>query len=195
MGKGQGRAVSAYLRALGISGLAVIGPPVGRPVRLIAGIYAGNKVPGLLPTHCVHSVLWCQGADLARLVADAAIDAMQQVVPAGRGGWFNVSRETLFGYVQTSADQLGIILATDESVNHHATQALATIEAEFERLQKSGALQSLNRSYREYRIAQNAAGKTAIPYYGFVWNYKLKLVASVANASRIFGAPSPANQE
>jgi hypothetical protein len=187
MGKGLGRSVTVYVRALGISSLRIVGPRGGRPIRLLNGELSPRPAPYDATTICNHCILWACSASAAQMVAACArpyIEAAAKA-PAVRG-WLDVSHETARESVLRAASELGVILESNETVQANAVQAIATIDRQLADLKQAGDLSTINKSYREYRLAQGAAGKKAMPYAYYIWNYKLTLIKVVAQATRLF---------
>lgn len=56
----------------------------------------------------------------------------------------------------------------------------ARVDAELERMQRAGALKSVNQSYRAYRLETSARGERILPYAQWMERYKANLIREIA---------------
>ncbi len=61
-----------------------------------------------------------------------------------------------------------------------ALTVVARVEGEIERMQRSGALKSVNGSYRNYRLQASARGERVLRYADWMIRYKANLVREIA---------------
>jgi len=83
-----------------------------------------------------------------------------------------------------AAKRLNIALSSDEEVDAEAMTVVARVDAEIERLQRSGELKSVNTSYRAYRLEASARGEKALRYAEWMDQYRENLVRQLAAALR-----------
>jgi hypothetical protein len=83
-----------------------------------------------------------------------------------------------------AAKRLNIALSSDEEVDAEAMTVVARVDAEIERLQRSGELKSVNTSYRAYRLEASARGEKALRYAEWMDKYRENLVRQLAAALR-----------
>jgi hypothetical protein len=69
---------------------------------------------------------------------------------------------------------------SDEQICGDALAVAARVSAELEQMQRSGALKSVNQSYRSYRLETSARGERALPYAAWLDRYKAGLVREIA---------------
>jgi hypothetical protein len=65
-----------------------------------------------------------------------------------------------------------------------AMAAIARVNEEIERLQRSGELKSLNKSYRAYRIETSERGEKTLRYDEWMGKYRENLVRQLATVLR-----------
>src|SRR5204862_2871778 len=79
---------------------------------------------------------------------------------------------------------LNIALLSDEEVAAEAMTGVARVDKEIERLQSSGDLKSVNKSYRAYRLEASARGEKTLRYDEWMRHYRENLVRELAAALR-----------
>ncbi len=121
---------------------------------------------------------FCGNAERATMMADALRPQLHKIsAPA--------SVDDVSKLVSATAKTLGVLLVSEDRIREQAETVVRNVEEQFASLAARGELKSVNRSYREYRIAETAAGNKPIGYPTFVSNYKLEMVRTVAQHSRI----------
>jgi hypothetical protein len=65
-------------------------------------------------------------------------------------------------------------------LRHDALSAAARVDDEIERMQRSGALKSVNRSYRDYRLQACTRGERVMTYAAWMIRYKASLIREIA---------------
>jgi hypothetical protein len=164
----QAALISAFRQGLGLAGIAVIRSPDG--IRFAAVGSDSNSV--LVPGESGEVRFWCRrAADAARVVAAAASKLPSRSCTANQA-------------LNGAAARLHVVLYSNEEVTRDAMSAIARVEVEFARLQRSGELKSVNRSYRVYRQDASARGEKIVPYVKWLSKYKENLVLQLAAASR-----------
>jgi hypothetical protein len=76
------------------------------------------------------------------------------------------------------------MLRSDEEIRREAMAVIARLEQEVAAQQRAGALKSVNRSYRDYRLAASARGEKVLRYVQWMERYKAKLVRDIAQNLR-----------
>ena len=69
---------------------------------------------------------------------------------------------------------------SDEQIRRAALTVIARVDGEIARLQRTGRLKSVNRSYRDYRLQAAARGERVLPYAAWMVRYKANLVREIA---------------
>jgi hypothetical protein len=86
--------------------------------------------------------------------------------------------------IAAAANALNVTLYTDEEVTQAALAAAARIDSEVERMQRSGELRSVNKSYQSYRIEASARGERVMRYQDWMRRYKEDLLRKLAATLR-----------
>jgi hypothetical protein len=162
--------IAAYREGMGLA-----------PVILIAGengawLMCSAEEPVLEAGEVVHARWWCKSAQQAEWLVDALAPAVQK----------NDSDATsrLGQAVVTAAKRLGIALRSDEEIAAEAGAVIARLEQEIAAQQRAGALKSVNRAYRDDRLAATARSEKVIRYAEWMERYKAKLVRDIAQNLR-----------
>jgi hypothetical protein len=82
--------------------------------------------------------------------------------------------------IAAAARDLNVGLYNDEEIVQAAMAAAARIDSEVERMQRSGELKSVNKSYQSYRIETSARGDKVMPYQDWMRQYKENLLCKLA---------------
>lgn len=173
----EDRFANAYVAALGLAAvyltsangrirLAASGDPEGAFARLQKrDASARMEVIG-----------WCR-PDRAELLKEAV-----RFEFGGRfenvGGLHSAAAE-----VRSIADQLGVVLQTDDEIRAGAKAAAAHIDRVFNEKLGAGELRDLNRRYRAERLARTAQGARMPSYAQWLYAQKLALVRATAEAA------------
>jgi hypothetical protein len=162
--------IAAYREGLGLA-----------PVTLIAGETGARLTyspaePALEPGEAVYALWWCKSIEHAEWLVEAALRAVQA---SDADAASRLSRA-----IVTAAKRLGITLRSDEEVAREAAAVIARLEQEIAAQQRAGALKSVNRAYRDYRLAASERGEKVLRYAQWMERYKAKLVREVAQNLR-----------
>jgi hypothetical protein len=157
--------LAAYREGLGLASVAVIRSAEG--IR----ICAGHVESSLTAAETVEARWWCRRMADAERVARAATVRLRRGEHAGES-------------ITRAATQLNVALHSEDEISAEATVAVARIDREIERLQRSGQFRSVNKSYRKYRIETSARGERVSPYREWMRKYREKLVREFAISLR-----------
>jgi hypothetical protein len=91
----------------------------------------------------------------------------------------NAQRDLVEAYRQGLGPRAAARLSDDQICND-ALAVAARVSAELEEMQRSGALKSVNQSYRGYRLETSARGERVLPYAAWMERYKAGLVREIA---------------
>jgi hypothetical protein len=87
--------------------------------------------------------------------------------------------------VARAAKRLGVSLLSDEETTEEAMRAITRLDAEVERQMQTGALKSVNKSYRAYRLEASGRGESVLRYADWMERYKANLVRDIATNLRL----------
>jgi hypothetical protein len=128
---------------------------------------------------------WCRRASDAGRVAAAATARLQRLEARRVGDLDGTQRLQLVDdAIAAAAKQLAVALRTHGDVCAEALAAIGRVDEEIAKLQRAGGLKSVNKSYREYRIAASARGERIMRYADWMSKYREKLVRDLAAAMR-----------
>jgi hypothetical protein len=184
--------IAAYREGLGLAAITAIRGPDG--VRISAG-GQGGAVASVEPGG--EARWWCRrSADAERLAAaatrrlrrhesrdgsgTAALERLSSPAAGDLADTLVVAGEAIAG----AAKRLNIALLSDEEVHTDVMAVIARVDAEIEKMQRSGELKSLNKSYRAYRIETLARGEKTLRYDEWMGKYRENLVRQLAAALR-----------
>lgn len=176
--------VAAYCEGLELTAVALIRGPTGLRVTAMS---RDSPVAADAP---VEARWWCRRATEAANVAAVANARLRRRSPGEnspttpnsmdhpRGG----ETETPPGVetITQAARKLHIVLQTEQEIIGEAMTAVARVDEEIEKLQRSGGLKSINKSYRAYRIEASARGERIIRYSEWMSKYRANLVRELA---------------
>ena len=150
-------------------------------------VTAANPQP-LATGETITARWWCRRADDAVRVAAAATRQLRsRVSPDDAGLPTNGSAPSpadIGAAVTRAARRLHITLYSDADILREAENVISRVEAELESLQRTGAMKSVNRSYRAYRMESSARGEKVRPYAEWINDYRANLVRQLAAALR-----------
>jgi hypothetical protein len=128
---------------------------------------------------------WCRRVRDAGRVAAAATARLQRVQALHGGDLDGGERLQLVDdAITAAAKQLSVALRTHGDVCAEALSAIGRVDEEIAKLQRAGGLKSVNKSYRDYRIAATARGERIMRYADWMSKYREKLVRELAAAMR-----------
>jgi hypothetical protein len=161
--------LAAYREGLGLTAVTLIAS--GDGARLVA---AAADAP-IENAETVHAGWWCKSAQQAEWLVDAVV----------RAGPPNADAAQLGRTVLRAAKRLGIKLRSDEDIATEAIPVIARLEQEIAAQQRAGALKSVNRAYRDYRLGASARGEKVLRYAEWMARYKAKLMRDIAQNLRL----------
>jgi hypothetical protein len=184
----QAALIAAFRQGLELAGLAVIRGPAGTRLAAVGSDGVGPFAPGEI----CNVRFWCRHAgDAERIVAAAksklprqARDVDPRVVSSSASSYVSCFAPAADQVLIAAAARLCVVLYSDEEIVGEAVASISRVEAELENLQGSGALKSVNRSYRIYRQDSSARGEKIVPYAIWFGKYKENLVRELAIALR-----------
>ena len=167
--------VAAYRDGLGLAAVTLIAGNGG--VRLVS--FVEGEEPALAAGEIVQARWWCRSAQHAEwLVEAAAPRGAREIAPDDAGRMRDA--------IVNAAKLLGIALRADEEIAAEAVAVIARLEQEIAAQQLSGALKSVNRGYRDYRLQASARGEKVLRYGEWMDRYKAKLLRDIAQNLRQF---------
>jgi hypothetical protein len=162
----QDALIAAFRQGLGLAGLAVIKGRDGIRVAAVGADGIGDLAPG----ERGEVRFWCRrAADAERIVAAVKLKS-SEADPA---------------FVAAAA-RIPASLYSNDEITAEAAAAIGRVEQELESLRETGALKSVNRSYRVYRQDAAARDEKIVPYAIWFSKYKQNLVRQLAAALRYF---------
>jgi hypothetical protein len=163
--------IAAYRDGLGLVAVTLIAGEDG--ARLV------GEEPALAAGESLQARWWCKGQPAEWLVETARRMTANGVRPNVPDAVTRLHRA-----VVSAAKRLGIALRSDEEIAAEAGAVIARIEQEIAAQQRAGALKSVNRTYRDYRLAATARGEKVMRYAQWMEQYKAKLVSDIAQSLR-----------
>jgi hypothetical protein len=162
--------IVAYRDGLGIAAVILIAGESG--ARLMHG---GDETP-LAAGGTVHARWWCKSTEQAEWLVAALAPVSRRT---GQAGVSQLCRAVL-----DAAKRFGIMLRSDEEILAEARAVIARLEQEIAAQQRAGVLRSVNRAYRDYRLAASARGEKVLRYAQWMERYKAKLIREIAQNLR-----------
>jgi hypothetical protein len=161
--------IAAYREGLELAAvLLVAGADV---LRLVAAGHDGEAV--LETAEAVTARWWCRRRSQAdNIVAAVRLTPTASAAQAGES-------------VARAAQRLGVSLLSDDEIAEEAMRAITRLDAEVERQMQTGALKSVNKSYRAYRLEASARGERVLRYADWMERYKANLVRDIAANLRL----------
>jgi hypothetical protein len=184
--------IAAYREGLGLAAVVVTCGPAGISVSAL-----GQGTGGAPDAAAVEVRWWCRRAADAERVASAAMrrlrrrdsraggaPAAPQCVSSPASGDGSDALALAAEAIAGAAKRLNIALLSNEEVAADAMTVAARVDEEIERLQRSGDLKSVNKSYRAYRLEMSARGEKTLRYAEWMDKYRGNLVRQLAAALR-----------
>ena len=162
--------IAAYRQGLGLAAVTIVTAAHG--ARLIC---AAEEL-ALEPGESVHARWWCRSAQQAEWLVGA-------VVRAAKADDADAPSHLCRAVIKT-AKRLGISLRADAEISAEAAGVIARLEQEIAAQQRAGTLKSINRGYRDYRLAASARGEKMLRYADWMARYKAKLIRDIAHNLR-----------
>lgn len=127
---------------------------------------------------------WCKDIVRASIVADAVSKALSREPARYRTEPASALRIILDQAVSRCSEAVHVVTKSDDSIRAEAAAKVELARRQFEELQRGGEMKSFNRSYREYRLAQTAAGLRFVGYKRWCDDYLGRIVADLAQHSK-----------
>jgi len=163
--------VAAYCEGLGFAPIGAVADTDG--VRIAAG---GDLA---------QPRWWCRRAGDADRVAVAATARLRRFESRHGGALDDTQRLQLVDdAIAAAAKQINVALRAHGDICAEALSAVARVDEEIAKLQRAGGLKSVNKSYRDHRIAASARGERIMRYVDWMSKYREKLVRELAAAMR-----------
>jgi hypothetical protein len=161
--------IAAYREGLALAAVAVIAGADGLRITTM------THGDALAPDERLVTRWWCRRAAEAECLADSAARSFRRQRQ-------KTADETLLACEQVtrSARRLAIHIRSDEDVDEEAARAIARLDLEIAGQMRSGALKSVNQSYRQYRLETSGRGERVLPYAKWMDGYKVKLMREIA---------------
>jgi hypothetical protein len=160
---------AAYREGLALAAVAVIDGADGLHIRTI--VQDGPLAPG----DRVVARWWCRRAAEAECLVDSAARSFRR----SRQKSSDESSLACESVTRT-AHRLAIQVRCDADIDEEAACAVARLDQEIETQMRSGALKSVNQSYRQYRLEASSRGERVPPYAKWMDSYKVKLMREIA---------------
>jgi hypothetical protein len=151
--------VAAYREGLGLAAVTLIARETG------ARLMCSREEPVLGVGEAVRARWWCKSVQQAEWLMQAAMRATQRS---------DVDTSSRLHQTLNAAKRLGIMLRSDEKVAREALAVIARLEQEIAAQQRAGALKSVNRGYRDYRLAASARGEKVLRYADWICSEHLE---------------------
>jgi hypothetical protein len=161
--------IAAYREGLELAAVLLVGG--ANSLRLVAAGHDGETV--LEASDIVAARWWCRRRSQADSILAAA--RLTRTISAAQ------AHES----VARAAKRLGVSLLSDEEIADEAMRAIARLDAEVERQMQTGALKSVNKSYRAYRLEASGRGESVLRYADWMERYKANLVRDIAANLRL----------
>jgi hypothetical protein len=164
--------IAAYREGLRLVAVTLVTGETG--ARLMAS--AAGEEPELHDGETAHARWWCKGVQQAEWLVEAAVRTAQRSDAE--------AASHLCRAVLNAAKRLGIALRLDGELTREAVAVIARLEQEIAAQQRAGTLKSVNRGYRDYRMAASGRGEKVLRYADWMERYKAKLIREIAHNLR-----------
>lgn len=170
--------VAAYREGLGLTAVAAVVDEAG--IRVVVG--KERDAQALAVAAAPERRWWCRRAAEAEHIGAAANAYLRRHAPhEAPSTLFDAESLALVAAAVTrAAGRHQIALHSDQQIEDAAMAAVARIDCELKRLQQSGGLRSVNKSYRDYRLQASARGERVSRYSDWMRQYRAELVRQLA---------------
>jgi hypothetical protein len=165
--------IAAYREGLALAGVAVIESLDGFRIRSVA------EGDALAAAESLVARWWCRRAPEAECVADSAARSFRRRRAKSSQESSSESARACEAVVHAAA-RLAVSLRSDGDLDEEAKRAIARLDEEIAKQMRTGALKSVNQSYRQYRLDASSRGERVLPYAKWMDGYKAKLVREIA---------------
>jgi len=167
--------IAAYREGLALAGVAVIKGPDGVHIKTVAqdGVLASGE--SLASGGSLAARWWCRRAAQAEYIADSAMRRFRRA-RKNSPDECSLACES----ITRAAERLAVEIRSDADVDAEAMRAIARLDAEIATQMRTGALKSVNQSYRQYRLDASSRGERVKPYAKWLDGYKVKLMREIA---------------
>jgi hypothetical protein len=167
--------IVAYREGLALAGIAVIKGPDGLRIKTVVQDGALASSESLASGESLAARWWCRRAAQAEYIADSATRLFRRA-RKNSSDECSLARES----IMRAAERLAVEIRSDADVDAEAMRAIARLDAEIAMQMRTGALKSVNRSYRQYRLEASSRGERVLPYAKWMDGYKVKLLREIA---------------
>lgn len=119
-------------------------------------------------------IFWCERREGATMVADCFAGRTRSLIAIA-------DAESI---VRDVAKDFGVFLHTSDSLQEDAIKVIAAVDAQLKAMHDAGELQSVNRSYREYRMKKTELHEPFVGYVTWMRDYRASLVRTAAQIMR-----------
>jgi hypothetical protein len=161
--------IAAYREGLALAAVAVTACADGLCIKTMA------QDGALGPSERLVARWWCRRAAEAECLADSAARSLRRLRQKSPDET-SLACES----VTRAAHRLAIQIRSDAEIDKEAACALARLDQEIELQMRSGALKSVNQSYRQYRLEASSRGERVLSYAKWMDGYKIKLMREIA---------------
>ncbi len=161
--------IAAYREGLELAAVLLVAG--ADSFRLVAAEHDGETA--LATAETVTARWWCR----RRSQADGMVAAVRLIR--------TTSPDQAQESVARAAKRLGVSLLSDEEIAEEAMRAIARLDAEVERQMQTGALKTVNKAYRAYRLETSGRGESVLRYADWMERYKANLVRDIAANLRL----------
>lgn len=170
--------VAAYREGLGLIDVTAVCDEAG--IRVVAGKERDAQAP--TAAAAPQRRWWCRRAAEAERIGAAANAYLRRHAPleAPSTAFDAGSLALVAAAVTRAAARHNVVLHSDQQIEEAAMAAVARIDCELKRLQQSGGLRSVNKSYRDYRLQTSARGDRVARYSDWMRQYRAELVRQLA---------------
>jgi hypothetical protein len=161
--------IAAYREGLALAGVAVIKAPDGLRIKTVTRDGARASGESLVARW------WCRRPAEAECIVESATRSFRRA-RKNSPDECSLACES----ITWAAERLAVEIRSDAEVDEEAMHAIARLDAEIARQMRTGALKSVNQSYRQYRLDASSRSERVLPYAKWMDGYKVKLMREIA---------------